>query len=427
MRKNANSKKRHRNHSHNSNEDSLSHEIVSTFNADEKHYWKQLNSSEKKKLATNYDNLQNSNDVSTTIPLSFKILNSKLDTITKKMIMAKIDQFKMMHSHSGEYFKLRTWLNSVYRLPIDKYCKLPIDDITDKVKCTNFLDEVRDSFNRTVYGHNEAKEQILCIIAQWMSNPSSRGHCIGIQGAMGVGKTSFIKDGLSKALGIPFAFVALGGASDASFLEGHGFTYEGSTYGKIAEVLMKTECMNPIIFFDELDKVSNTHRGDEIIGVLTHLTDSSQNERFNDRYFGELDLDLSKSLIIFSYNDESKINPVLKDRMITINVKGYEAKDKVVIASNYLLPAIYKQYNFNPTDICFNENIIRNIIQRVQDEQGVRNLKRGLESIISWYNMNRYSISNSIVFPVEVNEDDVKKIIKLDDSGRNRFISTMYT
>ena len=46
--------------------------------------------------------------------------------------------------------------------------------------------------------------------------------------------------------------------------------------------------MNPVIYFDELDKISDTPRGEEIIGILTHLTDTSQNNEFHDKYFSEI-------------------------------------------------------------------------------------------------------------------------------------------
>ena len=282
-----------------------------------------------------------------------------MDAITKQIVISKIDEFNMMSPHSSEYFKSRRWLNEISRLPLGVYHKLPIANnastsggpstsgtVNLTTEYASFLTRVNNTLNETVYGHVEAKDQVLRILAQWITNPGSRGHCIGIQGPMGVGKSSLVKDGISKALNIPFAFIALGGASDGSFLDGFSVTYEGSTYGKIAEMLMKAQCMNPIIFFDELDKVSHSSRGDEIIGILTHLTDSVQNEKFNDKYFGEIDLDLSKCLFVFSYNDENLINPILRDRMIQIHVKGYSTQDKLQIAKNYLLPSIMKQYLF---------------------------------------------------------------------------------
>jgi hypothetical protein len=89
--------------------------------------------------------------------------------------------------------------------------------------------------------------------------------------------TSLVKEGISKILNRPFAFIALGGATDSSFLEGHSYTYEGSTWGQIVQILIDSKCMNPVIYFDELDKISETPKGEEIAGILTHLTDTTQN------------------------------------------------------------------------------------------------------------------------------------------------------
>ena len=126
---------------------------------------------------------------------------------------------------------------------------------------------------------------------------------------------------------------------------------DGSGTRRIVQILIDSKCMNPVIYFDELDKISDTPKGEEIAGILTHLTDTSQNSQFHDKYFAEIDFDLSKCLFIFSYNDESKINPILKDRMYRIETKGYEAKDKVVIARDYILPKIREQVNFSKEDI----------------------------------------------------------------------------
>ena len=105
--------------------------------------------------------------------------------------------------------------------------------------------------------------------------------------------------------------------------------------------------MNPLFLFDELDKVSNTYRGQEIINTLIHITDPVQNDKYNDRYFEEIDFDISRSMIIFTYNDEELINPILKDRMIVINVPGYSNEEKLVLAQDYIVPEILKQYNFS--------------------------------------------------------------------------------
>jgi ATP-dependent Lon protease len=428
--------------------------FIAKFTKEETDYWKRMSPPEKESMISKYNDMKSKNK-SQDLPLRFKLLQADLDASSKSLILAKLDQFQKMPDHSGEYFKLRNWLNGITRLPLGVYKPLPIEVSGNghHEDAVNFLKNVKKTLDKTTYGHNEVKNQLMRILAQWISNPDSRGNCIGLQGNMGCGKTSIIKQGLCTALGLPFGFVSLGGASDASFLDGHSFTYEGSTYGKIAEILMKTKCMNPILFFDELDKVSHTYRGEEIIGLLTHLTDSSQNERFNDRYFGELDLNLSKALIIFSYNDESKINPILKDRMITIRVPGYDTSDKISIASDYLIPELLKEYKRSAEDIIFSKETIEKIIERVPKEDGVRNLKRGIECIISWLNMHTYlplveedskgrpnkilkiTLNDTITtnaklytYPVVVTEDHINRYIKEDEyeSMKDYVAKSMY-
>ena len=115
----------------------------------------------------------------------------------------------------------------------------------------------------------------------------------------------------------------LWGSSNGSILDAHNYTYMGSTWGKLVDILMETKCMNPIIFIDELDKVSKTEHGKEIIGILTHLVDSTQNDTFQDKYFSGIDIDLSKVLFIFSYNDVEKIDKILLDRIIVLNLIIY--------------------------------------------------------------------------------------------------------
>ena len=221
----------------------------------------------------------------------------------------------------------------------------------------------------------------------------------------------------------------MGGNSDGSFLEGHSYTYEGSSWGKIVQILMECKSMNPVIYFDELDKVSDTPRGEEIIGILTHLTDISQNTEFHDKYFSELSFDLSKCLFIFSYNDESKVNPILRDRMYRVETKGYSTKEKMIIAKDYLLPKIRKQVNFKDEDLIVSDEAIDHLITNTcytMNEDGVRNLKRCLEVIHTKLNLFRLVSSDNknkitdikldVQFPFTVLKEHIDIIIKKNDS-----------
>jgi ATP-dependent Lon protease len=289
------------------------------------------------------------------------------------------------------------------RIPFGIYRSISVSLNDGTEVCNQFMVDAKSTLDKCVYGLNDAKMQIMQMLGQWVVNPSSVGTAIAIHGPPGTGKTSIVKDGISKILGREFAFIALGGCGDSSFLEGHSYTYEGSLWGKIVQILMDSKCMNPVIYFDELDKISDTPRGQEIIGVLTHLTDTSQNSEFHDKYFSEVSFDLSKCLFIFSYNDESLVNPILKDRMYRIQTKGYDAKEKIAIARNYLLPRIREQVCFGEEEIVIPDETLKYIIgadHLTKNESGVRNLKRCLEIIYTKLNLFRLVKPDSSVINV---------------------------
>jgi len=261
-------------------------------------------------------------------PYRITLLESSIPALFKSAAMKKINSLRYMEPGSGEFYKIKNWVDTFMRIPFGEHKTLPVT-INDGVeKCHEFMENAQKRLHEAVYGLNDAKMQIMQMLGQLITNPQAIGCAVAIHGPPGTGKTSLVKEGISKILNRPFAFIALGGATDSSFLEGHSYTYEGSMWGKIVQILIDSKCMNPVIYFDELDKISDTPKGEEIAGILTHLTDTSQNSQFHDKYFAEIDFDLSKCLFIFSYNDETKVNPILKDRMYRIQTKGYNQKQK---------------------------------------------------------------------------------------------------
>jgi ATP-dependent Lon protease len=194
--------------------------------------------------------------------------------------------------------------------------------------------------------------------------------------------------------------------------------------------------MNPIFYFDELDKVSETSKGEEIMNVLCHLTDTTQNHAFQDKYFSGIDFNLSRATFIFSYNDESKISPILLDRMNKIKTDGFDTKAKVTIAKQYLLPRLLNEYNFKKDDITFTDEVIQNIINNYTDkEAGVRNLKRHLDEIISKCNILRYDPSGELIkfksknftLPIKIDTDNINDFIKKNEmSLADSVVYSMY-
>jgi ATP-dependent Lon protease len=371
-------------------------------------------------------------------PYRLALLESSIPPKLKANAMQKINMLRSMDSCDPEYFKIKHWVDNFMRIPFCKYKSLSVSMADGIEKCHEFMMNAKNILDTCVYGLDDAKLQILQMVGQWISNPQAMGTAIAIKGPPGTGKTTLVKDGISKILGREFVFIPLGGASDASFLEGHSYTYEGSIWGKIVQSLMDCQCMNPVFYFDELDKLSETPKGEEIAGILTHLTDTSQNSQFHDKYFSEMDFDLSKCLFIFSYNDEHKVNPILRDRMYRIMTNGYESKEKIVIAKQFMLPKIREQVNFQPEEIIIPEETIRYIVgakHLTHEEAGVRNMKRCLEIIHTKLNLFRLmkpeenlfskDIKMEVKFPMTVTSKEVDLLIK-NEEKQSQSLLAMY-
>ena len=386
-------------------------------------YFQDLTPEEKQKHISELEEIKKINK--SNIPLRFKILNSDMNIKTKSIAIENIEKLSEMDVSTGEYCKMDKWINGLIKIPFGRFNELDISNKNTNDEKREFLYKTYSTLDKAIYGHKEAKMHILQVIGKWIKNPTSQGNVLALQGPMGNGKTTLVKEGIAKAINRPFAFIALGGASDSAFFDGHSYTYEGSHWGRIIDILIESKCMNPIIYFDELDKVSETFKGEEIIHLLTHLTDPSQNSLFQDNYFPGVHIDLSKCLFIFSFNDEKKVDRILKDRMYVINTKGFKPEDKVSICNNYILPELMETFMFNNGDIIFEKDAIEYIIEKyTEKEEGVRNLKRCLETIISKINIYNLSQTQSeenkipltfeienFSIPISINKEKIEKLL----------------
>lgn len=363
-------------------------------------------------------------------PYKLTLLESDIPRDMKAVAIRKVGMLHYMEPGCGEYCKLKNWVDAFMQIPFGKNKNLPLTIADGVDRCHDFMTAAKTRLDTAVYGLNDAKMQIMQMVGQWIANPAAIGTAVAIHGPPGTGKTSLVKEGISKILGRDFAFIALGGATDSSFLEGHSYTYEGSMWGKIVDILIRCKSSNPVIYFDELDKISETSKGEEIVGILTHLTDTSQNSQFHDKYFSEVAFDLSKCLFIFSYNDESRVNPVLLDRMYKIRTTGYGTKDKTFIAQNHLIPRIRSEVAFAEGDIVIPDSVIEYLVENhTHKEAGVRNLKRCLEIIYTKLNLYRLMRPGTqlfedkeqlleVSFPYTVDREVVDKLIKKGDTDR---------
>ena len=351
----------------------------------------------------------NVNNIEESKPDFINVMERKMDETIKFKILNRVAEYEALDKHDSERAKYKRWIDKILNVPFGNYVNSGIDEKTSKKKIKNYLNNIKTALNKEIYGHTEAKHKLLKIMAQNISNPSEFGNVIGLAGSPGVGKTELMKV-ISKTLNRPFEFIGLGGIQDGSYLDGHGFTYLGSCPGKIVETIIKTKCMNPIIFFDELDKVSSTSKGEEIFNILTHLTDKTLNKHFTDKYFMGFDFDLSQALFIFTFNYAENIPRPLYDRLEVINVENYDILDKIKISKDFLLPSLFLEFCVDKNEIIFSDEILEHIIYTYTNEGGIRKLKEKLKNIISEINYLRYTEN---IKKIEITKDFIdNKVFK---------------
>ena len=349
--------------------------------------------------------------------------SSNLNNVNSKLIESELENIKIKKSPSSQ--SLASIASAASKNNLDCPSKNSnclannsyINTITNYNKSIKeYLVGINKILDESIYGHKKAKLQIERIIGQWI-NGENKGYCFGFEGPPGTGKTSLAKKGIANCLinakgeSRPFAFIAIGGSSNSSILDGHNYTYMGSTWGKLVDILMEKKCMNPIIFIDEIDKVSKTEQGKEIIGILTHLVDSTQNDTFQDKYFSGIDIDLSKVLFIFSYNDVEKIDKILLDRIHRIKFDHLTIHDKTVIVKDFLLPEMTKQIGLDGA-VIIEDEAITFLVNNFTCESGVRKLKELLFEIVSQINLDLLKNKEDTIidFPILINVQKIKEI-----------------
>lgn len=334
-----------------------------------------------------------------------KLKNISIDnTDIKKQIVActnmpqyvkkiTLDKYEEMKSGNGtDYYKQKTFVDILTNYP---WLPISVDENdmfktigSNKEKSKDFLNNVMDTLNKKVYGHDECKNVIQEMIGKWLANPKSSGKSIGLVGPPGVGKTMIAK-AIGDALCIPFTQINIGGMDDRCILSGHSYTYNSAQPGLIVRKMVEAGSSRCIIYFDELDKATTRNGINEIHNILIHVTDPNTNTQYSDAFFSEINFNLEKVLFIFSYNDPEKVDSILLDRMEKIDVKPYVMNDKIKISRDYLIKEIASEINMDHNYIQFNDETIEYLIENYTFEAGVRELKRKFESIYSKINLDK--------------------------------------
>ena len=288
------------------------------------------------------------------------------DEIRDKLIK-ELDKLNNLPSSSQEAYVIRNYLDTCLSLPWGKFSK-------DKVN----LKKSADILEKDHYGLKKVKERILEFLAVHTLKPDIKGQIICLVGPPGIGKTS-IGRSIAKAMGRKYARVSLGGVRDEADIRGHRKTYVGAMPGRIITALQQAGTANPLILFDEIDKMCSDIKGDPSSAMLEVL-DSEQNNAFRDHYI-ELPFDLSKAVFITTANTTSTIPQPLLDRMEIIELTSYTAEEKFHIAKKHLIPKQLKEHGLKASQLKIADDAINDIIAHYTKEAGVRNLERKIASL----------------------------------------------
>ena len=406
-------------------EERTSNPAEKRYNREHAEYYGSL----KKKKRAQYSAMERKFDEvgkSSDVPMRFRLLESCAPDAVKRLVLRKMEDLFARDEHDNEHARMRKWLDSFLRIPLGVFKAMPVTCDSERGDIREFILKTKASFDEAIYGHAEAKDHIVRTLAKWISNPGSKGIVIGLHGPPGCGKTTLVKNCIARALGLPMFMIPLGGMTDASILNGQQAVYENSTCGAIVSGLMTAKCMNPVVVLDELDKVGGeSQRGQEVISTLIHLTDPVQNDQYVDHYFADVPIDVSKCLMVLTFNNLEAVNPVLRDRMQVIKTSGYTLKDKTHIAKRHLVPRISSQHGV--PDMQITDAAVEEISKRVGFEDGVRNMERAIDSVVG--NINLKSMLEEFAGNGSPAVIDVASVIKyVPDSGRDRFpTGHMYT
>ena len=285
----------------------------------------------------------------------------------KAKLEKEIERFAMLPPGSHEMPSMRTYIDCLLDLPYTEES----EDNLDIVNARAILDADH-------YGLEKVKDRIIEYLAVAKLTGKVNGQIICFVGPPGVGKTS-ITASIAKAIGRKFVRMSLGGIHDEAEIRGHRRTYIGAMPGRIISAMRQAGTVNPVLLFDEIDKLSKDYNGDPASAILEVL-DGAQNFAFRDNFL-EMPYDLSKVMFITTANDLSGIPRPLLDRMEVIEVPGYLATEKVQIASRHLIPAELEKHGLKKSMLTIPEDVIEEMISLYTREAGVRNLDRTIASV----------------------------------------------
>ncbi len=297
-----------------------------------------------------------------------RIEEAELPAAVGKVAEREVNRLAGLPPHAPDRAVVRTYLEWILDLP----WQVQTEDNLDLRHARQILDE--DHF-----GLERVKERVLEYLAVRRLVDEPRGPILCFLGPPGVGKTSLGKS-IARAMGRKFVRASLGGVRDEAEIRGHRRTYVGALPGRVIQGLKTAGARNPVFMLDEIDKVGADYRGDPSSALLEVL-DPEQNSSFSDHYL-EIPFDLSNVLFLTTANRTDTIPPPLLDRMEVIELPGYTSREKLRIASEFLVPRQLDEHGIEPGAVSIADEALLRVIEEYTREAGVRNLERQIAALV---------------------------------------------
>lgn len=300
--------------------------------------------------------------------LEKKIHALNADDEVKEKLFKELSRYKSFGGNAVESNVIRTYIDTMLEMPWNNVSEENPD-----------LQNAQEILDRDHYELKKVKERILEFLAvRVLTQAKGSSPIVCLIGPPGTGKTSIARS-VAEALNKKYVRICLGGVDDESEIRGHRKTYVGAMPGRIAMGLKQAGTSNPLILFDEIDKLGRSIHGDPASALL-EVMDSEQNSKFRDNYI-EVPIDLSKVLFIATANDINTIPEPLLDRMEIIEVEGYTENEKFHIAKEHLIVKEYEKNGIKKSQLTITDEAIKAIIQNYTREAGVRQLDREIAEV----------------------------------------------